>query len=135
MTLKNEYFTVGAYIRFNDMKADLKLFFRILVEVLVCSNQHQVLSRQDSSNLGSPSSQDIVRVKSDTQFVAKDVYLAPGQNVIGLAFRTNQWGSYEMRQLVMEWDHLGLVEDLENSIHHNTRVNIIQEKCRLSFEV
>ncbi|OQR70110.1 trafficking protein particle complex subunit 10-like [Tropilaelaps mercedesae] len=101
---------------------------------LVCSNQHQVLSRQDSSNLGSPSSQDLVRVKSDTQFVAKDVYLAPGPNVIELAFRTTQWGSHEMRQLVMEWDHLGFVENLENSIHR-TRVDIIEEKCRLSFEL
>lgn len=103
-------------------------------EGLVCSNQHQVLSRQDSSSLGSPSTQDIVRVKSDSQFVAKDIYLAPGPNVIELAFRTTQWGSYEMRQLVMEWDHLGLVEDLENSLHR-TRVDIIQEKCRLTFEV
>lgn len=103
-------------------------------EGLVCSNQHQVLSRQDSSSLGSPSSQDVVRVKSETQFIAKDVYLAPGHNVIELAFRTTQWGSYEMRQLVMEWDHVGLVEDLENTIHR-TRVDIIQEKCRLTFEV
>ncbi|XP_018494809.2 trafficking protein particle complex subunit 10 [Galendromus occidentalis] len=101
---------------------------------LVCSNQHQVLSRQDSANLGSPSSQDIVRVKSDTLFLAKDIYLAPGQNIIKLPFKTSQWGNYELRQVVMEWDHLGFVEELENSLLR-TKVDIIQEKCKLSFEM
>lgn len=73
-------------------------------------------------------------MKSDTLFIAKDIYLAPGRNIIKLPFKTNQWGSYELRQVVMEWDHLGFVEELENSLL-KTKVDIIQEKSKLSFEV